>query len=397
MRSLPLASLCCSVAALVAPAGAGAGAGAGAAGSLYVALGDSYTAGPLIPNQVGTPIDCARSDRNYPQVTARALGLSLRDVSCSSARTRHMAEPQPDLPLGGTNPPQFDGVTADAAVVTVGIGGNDAGLVGVGEKCAQLGATDPTGNRCRTFYTAGGRDQVRERIDAAAPKVAEVLRGIRARAPNARIAIVGYPAVAPVDGTGCYPVVPMSPDDLAYINELLVAINAMIARQAAANDAEFVDTYAASAGHDVCKGPIVRWFEGLVPTEPAFPLHPNAQGEASMARSAITVLSRPRPARPAPVVSGLVERRRAVRVGPPARFGFAVDRPASLRVAVQRRVGPGRYGPARSVVRVVGSGAQVVPVARKQLGRRPGAYRLTLTPSANGSTGAPVRLRFRAK
>ena len=30
----------------------------------------------------------------------------------------------------------------------------------------------------------------------------------------------------------------------------------------------------------------VRWFEGLVPTEPAYPLHPNAKGEASMARSA---------------------------------------------------------------------------------------------------------------
>ena len=36
-------------------------------------------------------------------------------------------------------------------------------------------------------------------------------------APDARVAIVGYPAVAPTDGTNCYPVVPLSPDDLAYI------------------------------------------------------------------------------------------------------------------------------------------------------------------------------------
>jgi hypothetical protein len=88
--------------------------------------------------------------------------------------------------------------------------------------------------------------------------------------------------------------VPLSPDDIRYIDSLLVRINAMIRTQAAANDAEFIDTYADSGGHDVCKLPPNRWFEGLVPTEPAYPLHPNAKGEASMARSAIAVLSQPR-------------------------------------------------------------------------------------------------------
>jgi len=88
--------------------------------------------------------------------------------------------------------------------------------------------------------------------------------------------------------------VPLSPDDIRYIDSLIVRINAMIAGQAAANDADFVDTYADSGGHDVCKLPPERWFEGIVPTEPAYPMHPNGKGEASMARSAIAVLSRPR-------------------------------------------------------------------------------------------------------
>ena len=74
--------------------------------------------------------------------------------------------------------------------------------------------------------------------------------------------------------------VPLSPDDVRYIDELIVRINAMIAGQAAANNADYVDTYADSGGHDVCKLPPERWFEGLVPTEPAYPLHPNAKGEA---------------------------------------------------------------------------------------------------------------------
>jgi hypothetical protein len=178
--------------------------------------------------------------------------------------------------------------------VTVGIGGNDAGLVGVAEKCAELGATDPMGTSCRDHWAPGGNDQVAARIEATKPKIAAVLQGIHQRAPQARVAIVGYPDVLPKNGESCWPMVPLSPDDIRYIDELIVRINAMIAGQAAANDADFVDTYRDSGGHDVCKLPPNRWFEGLVPTEPAYPLHPNGKGEASMARSAIALLSRPR-------------------------------------------------------------------------------------------------------
>ena len=383
--------LCLGMIGLAAPQGA-------AAAGLYVALGDSYTAGPLIPNQVGTPADCARSDRNYPTLTAQALGLTLRDVSCSSARTKHMENPQTGLPLGGTNPPQFNGVTPDAALVTVGIGGNDADLVGVGEKCAELGATAPMGHACRDFYTAGGQDRVAKKIDEAAPKVAGVLQGIHRRAPAARVAIVGYPAVVPTDGTGCYPMVPLSPDDNAYFNELLVRINAMIAQQARANDAEFVDTFTDSIGHHVCTLPPTRWFEGLAPTEAAFPLHPNAQGEASLARSTIAVLRRPRPAPQAPIASGLRQARAARRVGPPARFAFTLDRAATVTITLQRRVADKRYGAARSVaVRTLPAGPVRVSVKRGTLGRLRGAYKLTVAPVAAGVAGKPVALRFRVR
>jgi len=220
------------------------------------------------------------------------------DVSCGSATTRHMTDPQKGLPLGGTNPPQFNALRRNATLVTVGIGGNDAGLVGVAETCAQMGATQPMGTACRDFYAPGGNDRVAAKIEATKPKIAKVLQGIHQRSPDARVAIIGYPDVLPRDGTNCYPMVPLSPDDVRYIDELIVRINAMIAGQAAANDAEFVDTYNDSVGHDVCTLPPTRWFEGVAPTEPAFPLHPNGKGEASMARSTVAALSRPRPSRP---------------------------------------------------------------------------------------------------
>jgi lysophospholipase L1-like esterase len=268
--------------------------GAGTAyadGGVYVALGDSYTSAPLVPNQHGEPIDCGRSDHNYPSLVAETLKVdTFVDVSCGSAQTKHMTEPQTGLPAGGTNPPQFNALRADATLVTVGIGGNDAGLVGVAEKCAELGATDPMGTSCRDHWAPGGNDKVAAEIEATKPKIAAVLQGIHQRSPNARVAIVGYPDVLPKNGESCWPMVPLSPDDIRYIDELIVRINAMIAGQAAANGADFVDTYADSGGHDVCKLPPNRWFEGLVPTEPAYPLHPNGKGEASMARSTLAAL-----------------------------------------------------------------------------------------------------------
>ncbi|HVW32598.1 MAG TPA: SGNH/GDSL hydrolase family protein, partial [Acidimicrobiia bacterium] len=71
--------------------------GAQAAGpGRYVALGDSYTAGPGVPNQVPEAGGCRRSDHNYPHLVAAALHLTdFHDVSCSGARTDHMTAAQP--------------------------------------------------------------------------------------------------------------------------------------------------------------------------------------------------------------------------------------------------------------------------------------------------------------
>jgi lysophospholipase L1-like esterase len=259
----------------------------------YVALGDSYTAAPLVLNQVGKPLGCARSDRNYPSLVKQSLGAAaFTDVSCSSAETKDMTGPQ-SVPLG-TNPPQFNALRAGTRLVTVGIGGNDVGLVGAATTCATLGATSPTGTACRSYFTRSGRDELVARIQATAPKIAAVLQGIQQRSPLARIVLVGYPDVLPTTGNGCWPVVPLSPDDVRYFDGLIVQTNQMLATQAAASGVEFADTYADSAGHDVCKLPGTRWFEGIVPTAPAFPLHPNALGEQSMARSVLRVLGSPR-------------------------------------------------------------------------------------------------------
>ena len=378
-----------AVAALVALAGTTATTSAAATvgGGVYVSLGDSYTAAPLVLNQVGQPIDCARSDHNYPSLVAEKLGVEEHvDVSCSSAETKHMTEPQTGLPLGGTNPPQFDGLRRDADLVTVGIGGNDAGLVGVAEKCAQLGLTDPNGTACRDHYAPGGNDTVEARIEEARPRIDAVLRGIHRHSPKARVAIVGYPNVLPIDGTNCYPMVPLSRDDVAYIDALIRRINAMIEDEAADNDALFVDTYDDSIGHDVCKLPPTRWFEGLVPTEPAFPLHPNAKGEASMARSVLAALRKQPPPDPGAAITRLGVKPRPVHRDRAVRIRFRSSAETSVEVLRQRRGKSGSHPPrpVRGAGGYIDAGINRLRVPGRELGR-PGRWRLVVDPAGAGN------------
>ncbi|MFI1371961.1 SGNH/GDSL hydrolase family protein [Streptomyces longwoodensis] len=263
---------CALVAASTAPAAAH---GSGRTTD-YTALGDSYTSGPLIPRQVDA--NCARSDHNYPSLVAATLpGVVFKDVSCAGATTEHMWKAQ------GTNGPQLDAVRRDTDLVTVQIGGNDMGFGSIIATCAQVAAQDPAGAPCRQHYGADGVDELTVAIARTAPKVARVLRAVHARAPHARVLLVGYPDLLPDDGSGCAPTVPFAAGDFPYLRDTGRRLNLMLRLVARWNGAEYVDTYGPTVGHDMCKAPGDRWIEPLRPTSPAAPAHPNARGEEAMA------------------------------------------------------------------------------------------------------------------
>jgi lysophospholipase L1-like esterase len=255
----------------------------------YVALGDSYTAGPLIPDLTGSPAGCARSTGNYPHLVAAATGAAaFADVSCQGADTTNLTHPEP-VPLG-TNPPQDNALSPHTTLVTLQIGGNDINFIGIVITCTALSFTDPFGSPCKDHYTSGGTDKLKAAIHATAPKVAADLRGIHARAPAARVLVVGYPVILPARGDGCWPQVPIAFGDVPYLRGVEKQLNSMLAAAAAANNAAFVNTYTASIGHDVCQATGVKWVEGLIPTSAAAPLHPNALGEKAMARQVLAAL-----------------------------------------------------------------------------------------------------------
>jgi hypothetical protein len=288
--------------ALVLPAGAQA-AEAAQAGQIrpdaapsgppagpFVALGDSFAAGNLIPTSpAGTPAGCLRSSHDYGADAAALLGMTdYVDATCTGATTANMT--QPESVLLGTNPPQFDALAADDSVVTLTVGGDDIAFLSILETCAKLSLTDPFGNPCQRHYTTDGTDQLVAAINATAPKVAAVLQAIQTRAPEARVLLVGYPDILPVSGHGCWPLVPFAFGDVPYLRGIEVDLNQMLASTAAANGATFVDTYQATIGHDACTGAGTKDVESLVPTSLAYPFHPNQRGELVMAEQVVAAL-----------------------------------------------------------------------------------------------------------
>jgi lysophospholipase L1-like esterase len=269
---------------------------AGAQAGSYVALGDSFTAGPLIPTQQPDPVGCFRSDHNYPHVVAASLQISaFRDASCSGAKTTNMTSPQNVNP-GPANPPQFDRLDAGTQLVTIGIGGNDIGYSEILENCFTF---DQTGTPCQDRYVHGGDDEISNRIAATAPKVAGVLQGIQSRSPGARVLLVNYLSFLPETGSGCFPQVPFADADVPYLRDKEHELNAMLADQAAANGTSLVDAFAASIGHDACQAPGVRWIEPLVRASPAAPGHPNQLGMECTAVAVLAVIAPGAPTDPA--------------------------------------------------------------------------------------------------
>ena len=268
----------------------------------YVALGDSWTANVVLVNRDGTPdttyapIDCAQSYVNYPKLLAEALSVGeFRDASCGSATTDDFYEPQTGLPLGGTNPPQFDRLTATTDLVTVGIGGNDAGISSAGLDCLNIvpaetplsdsGQGLPFGG-CKAKYVVDGEDTIAQRIRESETKLVRAFRAIHRIAPGARILAVDYIDVIP--RRGCYPTVPATDEDMRWISTKLRQLNRMIKRAAERGGAAYVDTFRRTPRDaDLCGDPNVRWAEVYGPSvnDPGVvvPAHPNAAGARGQA------------------------------------------------------------------------------------------------------------------
>ena len=276
-----VAVLACIAAFALAIAGTQAQA---AQSSPYVALGDSYSAASgVLPPDPAAPPQCIRSILNYPHVIAGSTGAELTDVTCGGAETKDFSSSQYEGVA-----PQLDAVTSSARLVTMTIGGNDSGVfINSVVDCGRLGLLSlGQGSPCKDQYGSSFEDTIR---NTTYPALVNALGAVRARAPHAKVAILGYPWILPPTG-GCYPIMPVAQGDVPYLRGIQATLNDAIRRAAAVTHVTYVDFSTVSEGHDACQPVGVRWIEPVVTTTNPVVVHPNALGESQMAAQTIKVL-----------------------------------------------------------------------------------------------------------
>jgi lysophospholipase L1-like esterase len=250
----------------------------------YVALGDSYSAASgVLPPDPAAPPECLRSILNYPHVIAGATAAQLTDVTCGAADTNDYFESQYE----GV-PPQLDALSKDTQLVTMTIGGNDSNVfIETVLTCGSLGVLSlGQGSPCKDRYGSSFEDTIR---NTTYPSLVRALQAVRAKAPRARVAILGYPWIMPASG-GCFDKMPIAGGDVPYVHGIQATLNDAVRRAAAATGATYVNLNTVSTGHDACQPIGVRWVEPVLQGTNAVIVHPNALGEHEMAAQTMTVL-----------------------------------------------------------------------------------------------------------
>ncbi|WP_077799929.1 SGNH/GDSL hydrolase family protein [Streptomyces sp. JHA26] len=251
----------------------------------YVALGDSYSAGSGVLPVDPTNLLCLRSTANYPHVIASRTGARLDDVTCGAAETKHFTQAQyPGVA------PQVEALDADTDLVTLTIGGNDNGtFVNAVTACGTAGLlSGGRGSPCKDRHGTSFDDQIEANTY---PALKEALRSVRAKAPNARVAALGYPWITPATADpSCFLKLPIASGDVPYLRGIQAHLNQVVRRAAEDTGVTYVDFSQVSEGHDACRAAGTRWIEPLLFGHSLVPVHPNALGERRMAEHTMDVL-----------------------------------------------------------------------------------------------------------
>ncbi|MDI3388808.1 SGNH/GDSL hydrolase family protein [Streptomyces sp. B-S-A8] len=236
--------------------GAGTAAAAeGAAAEAYVALGDSYSSGLGAGSYDGGSGDCKRSTRAYPVLWADSHSpSSFSFTACSGARTGDVINNQ----LGPLN--------AGTTLVSLTVGGNDAGFADVMTTCVLQSES-----ACIARV-----NEAKRYVDTTLPgQLDETYSAIRGKAPNAQVSVLGYPRFYKLNGS-C--VAGLTENERAAINGAADHLNAATAKRAADHGFAFGDVVPAFTGHEICSGD--SWLHSVNWGNIGESYHPTAAGQS---------------------------------------------------------------------------------------------------------------------
>jgi lysophospholipase L1-like esterase len=226
-----------------------------AAATDYVALGDSYSSGLGSGAYDSASGDCKRTPRAYPALWAAAHSPStFAFTACSGART------------GDVTAGQLAPLTSATDLVSITIGGNDAGFADVMTTCV-LQSEATCLNRVAT---------ARAFVDNTLPgNLDSVYGAIRSKAPSAHVVVIGYPRFYQLSGN-C--VLGLGEKERSAINGASDYLNAATAKRAADHGFTFVDVAGAFTGHEICSGS--AWLHSVNVLNIGESYHPTAAGQS---------------------------------------------------------------------------------------------------------------------
>jgi lysophospholipase L1-like esterase len=229
----------------------------------YAAVGDSYAAG--VGTQSSYDNGCDRSAKGYPSLWAAAHSVSaFTNVTCSGAKT------------GDVINSQVGSLSSANTVVTVTVGGNDAGFTSVMESCILGGDSG-----CNTAVT-----NAENYVNTTLPGLLDnTYNAVRSHAPNATVYVVGYPRFYQLGGS-CN--VGLSDTSRGYIDAGADTLDSAISAAAGRHGFRFVDVRAAFANHGICSS---NWWLNSVTWPVVNSYHPNASGYASGYLPALTAVT----------------------------------------------------------------------------------------------------------
>ncbi len=229
-----------------------------AAGESYVAMGDSYSSGVGTREYYADSGSCQRSPDAYPVLDAARIGAVLTFAACSGATTADVAANQ------------LSALSASTAMVTISVGGNDAGFAEVLTECALprwASDCDAAIDRAQAIITG----PLPGRLDA-------LYADIRSRAVSASVVVVGYPRL--FNGEDCNAGTFFGPAEEERLNATADLLAQVTSARAAAAGFAFVDPRGSFTGHAVCDSP--EWLNGLShPVSESY--HPNRDGQLAYA------------------------------------------------------------------------------------------------------------------
>ncbi|CCH31871.1 SGNH/GDSL hydrolase family protein [Actinosynnema sp. NPDC047251] len=222
----------------------------------YVAIGDSYTTAPGTRTYDNPNDACRRGPLTYPRLWAAAHPTTrFVEAACSGATTTEVVSNQ--IPL----------LTADTTLVTIQVGGNDVRFVDVLTNC---------------ILTIDDKDCLKgvELAKQAAvaylsPGLAQVYGLVRAKAPAARVIVVGYPRLYKIGGNcGIFG---LSDTERAALNSAADTLAAIMAQRAAEAGFTFLDARPIFDSHALCTSG-TKWVTSLEWDKINESYHPNAAG-----------------------------------------------------------------------------------------------------------------------